>query len=56
MYDRTMAQGRIEDMIRVAERERLALKTRALRTAARGSGLRRIAATITHAILWPVRH
>jgi len=56
MYDRAMAQGRIDDLIRVAERERLALQTRSLRTAERGSRLRRIAATVTHAILWPVRH
>jgi hypothetical protein len=56
MHDRTMAQGRIDDLIRVAERERLARKTRTLRTAERGSRFRRIASTITHAILWPVRH
>jgi hypothetical protein len=56
MYDRAMAQGRIDDLIRAADRERLARKTRAGRLEERRSRMRRIGATVTHAVLWPVRH
>jgi hypothetical protein len=56
MYDRAMAQGRIDDLVRAAERDRLARRTRTVRAAERGSTLRRIGATVTHALLWPVRH
>jgi hypothetical protein len=56
MYDRAMARGRIDDLLRAAERERLARQTRAVRAAERGSSLRRIGAMVTHAVLWPVRH
>jgi hypothetical protein len=56
MYDRVVAQGRIDDLMRVAERERLARGTRAGRTGARAASLRRIGSTVMHAVLWPVRH
>jgi hypothetical protein len=56
MYDRAMAQGRIDDLVRTAERDRLARKTRAVRTGERATRFRRLGATVTHAVLWPVRH
>jgi hypothetical protein len=56
MYDRAMAQTRIDDLVRVAERERLARQTRAVRVGERGSVLRRIGTTVLHAVSWPVRH
>jgi hypothetical protein len=56
MYDRVVAQGRIDDLVRVAERERLARGTRAGRAGVRAARLRRISSTVLHAVLWPVRH
>jgi hypothetical protein len=56
MYDRQMAQDRIDDMIRVADRERLARRTRAARVAGRRSVLRRIGTGVAHAVTWPGRH
>jgi hypothetical protein len=56
MYDRAMAQGRIDDLVRAAERDRLVRQTRSVRAAERGSRLRRIGAMVIHALLWPVRH
>lgn len=55
MYDRAMAQTRIDDLVRVAERERLARQTRAVRVGERGSVLRRIGAGVVHAVTWPGR-
>jgi hypothetical protein len=56
MYDRAMAQGRIDDLVRAAERERLARQTRAVGARERGSTVRRIGSIVVHAVLWPVRH
>jgi hypothetical protein len=56
MYDRAMAQGRIDDMVRAAERERLARSTRAVRAGERAARRRRVGSTVLHAVLWPVRH
>jgi hypothetical protein len=56
MYDRHMAQARIDDLIRVADRERLARRTRAARVAGRRGVLRRIGAGVAHAVTWPGRH
>jgi hypothetical protein len=56
MYDRLMAQGRIDDLVRVAERERIARLTRAARMAGRRDVLRRIGAGVAHAVTWPARH
>jgi hypothetical protein len=55
MYDRAMAQTRIDDLVRVAERERLARQTRPVRVGERGSVLRRIGAGVVHAVTWPGR-
>lgn len=56
MYDRAMAQGRIDDLVHAAERERLARSTRAVRAGERGAKRRRIGAAVLHALAWPVRH
>lgn len=56
MHDRQIAQARIDDLVRVAERERMARRTRAARIAARNSLLRRIAAGVAHAVTSPGRH
>jgi hypothetical protein len=53
MIQREMARIHTGDMIRAAERERLAKRTRR----ARGqSALRRVGGAVLSAILWPVRH
>lgn len=56
MYDRQMAQSRIDDLVRVAERERMARRTRAARVAGRNGLLRRIGAGVAPAVTWPGRH
>lgn len=56
MHDRLMAQARIDDLVRVAERERIARGTRASRIAWRTGVLRRIGAGVVHAVTWPGRH
>jgi hypothetical protein len=55
MYDRLMAQARIDDLVRVAERERIARRTRVSRIAGRTGVLRRIGAGVVHAVTWPGR-
>lgn len=54
MVDRTMAQMHIDDMVRAADRERIARQTR--RAVARASVVRRVAGAVVSAVLWPVRH
>jgi hypothetical protein len=56
MYDRAMAQSRIDDLVRVAERERLARRTRRFRAAEGNGALRRIGAGLIHALTLPGRH
>ena len=56
MYDTAMAQARVDDLVRVAERERLARRTRAARVGERGSVFRRIGATVLHSVTWPAKH
>jgi len=56
MYDRLMAQARIDDLVRVAERERIARRTRASRIAGRTGVLRRISAGVVHAVTWAGRN
>ncbi len=56
MYDRQMAQARIDDLVRVADRERLARATRRGRQAGRHGALRRIGAGLAHVLTWPARH
>ena len=56
MYDRAMAQARIDDLVRVAERERLARQTRAVRAGERGNVIRRMGGAVVHALLWPAKH
>jgi hypothetical protein len=56
MYDRAMAQGRIDDLVRAADRERLVRSTRVGRAGERAARRRRVASTVLHAVLWPVRH
>jgi hypothetical protein len=56
MYDRQMAQARIDDLVRVAERERMARRTRAVRVAGRNGLLRRIGTGVAHVVTWPGRH
>jgi hypothetical protein len=54
MVGRVMAQMHIEDMVRAADRERMARRVR--RSGARGSVLRRVAGAAVSAVLWPVRN
>jgi hypothetical protein len=51
---REMARTHIDDLVRTAERERLARRVR--RTEGRKSALRRVAASVAAAVMWPVRH
>jgi hypothetical protein len=55
MYDRAMAQGRIDDLVRAAERERLSRLTRNARTGGRRGVLRRLGG-LAQALAWPIRH
>lgn len=48
------ARAHVQDMLRAAERERLARQVK--RGAGGRSGLRRVTAAVVAAILWPVRH
>lgn len=56
MIDRAMAQGHIDDLVRVADRERVARGVRRARVSERGSLLRRVGGVIAAAVLWPIRH
>jgi hypothetical protein len=56
MYDRAMAQGRIDDLVREANHERLARRTRGAASAQRRGVLRRLGAGAVQAITWPARH
>lgn len=55
--DRVMAQGRIDDLIRGADRERLARRVRRARPGReRGAKVRRISGAVVSAVMWPIRH
>jgi hypothetical protein len=57
MMDRVMAQGRIDDLIRAADHERLARRVRRARPGReRAAAVRRIAGAVATAVMWPVRH
>jgi hypothetical protein len=53
MIQREMARIQNDDMIRAAERERMAKRTRRGREQ---GAFRRVAGAVVSAILWPVRH
>ena len=51
MYDRKMAQERINDLVRAAEHDRLGRSMRR----GRRSPARRFASVVTAIIIWPIR-
>ena len=51
-----LTRGHMDQRMREAQAYRLARVTRAGRTAAHRSNVRRIAAATVHLLLWPVRH
>lgn len=56
MYDRAVAQTRIDDLVREAQQARLARDTRRGQTEARQGLVRRAASAVASALLWPIRH
>ncbi len=55
MYDRAIAQERVNDLVRAAEADRLARRARRARAAERGTIMRRMGNAVTAALLWPIR-
>lgn len=56
MYDRALAQARIDDLLRESQQARLAGQTRAGRVQARQGLVRRVGSAAVSALLWPIRH
>jgi hypothetical protein len=57
MIDRAMATGRIDDLVRTAEHERLARRVRRIRgPGGRRRLARRVTGVVAATVLWPVRH
>jgi hypothetical protein len=56
MYDRALAQARIDDLVREAQQVRMSRQTRRGRTEARQSLVRRAGSAVASALLWPIRH